>query len=227
VASRKEEKERLRQERLEAERAAASGGSRRTLGLVVGGLLVVAAIAAVVGVIIAGGDGGSKKGGLEADDRSGTKPPAVQVADLDKAAKLAGCTARKFPIEGRTHVSPGTKVRYRTTPPTSGNHFPLATEDGAYRSAPDPRNFVHSLEHGRIEIQYKPSLPESEQLLLKGLFDEDPSHMLLFPNEDMPYQVAASAWGYRLACPRFNNRIFDAIRAFKDDRRDRGPEFIP
>jgi hypothetical protein len=235
VASRKEEKERLRQERLAAEREAESAaGQRRTLGLVVGGLLVVAAIAAVVIVIASGGGGSSgnnpasgSTGGVKVDDRKGTKPPAVKIANLDKASKLAHCSVAKFPIEGRTHIAPGTKVHYKTIPPTSGNHDPVPTEDGAYRATPEPRHFVHALEHGRIEIQYQPSLPENRQLLLKGLFDEDPSHMLLFPNKNMPYQVAATAWGYRLACPKYNDKIFDAIRAFKDARRDRGPEFIP
>ena len=42
------------------------------------------------------------------------------------------------------------------------------------------------MEHGRIEIQYTPDLPEADQLALKGVFDEDPDGMLLFPNPECP-----------------------------------------
>ena len=51
---------------------------------------------------------------------------------------------------------------------------------------PEPWYFVHSLEHGRIEIQYSPDLPEDDQLALKGVFDQQPDGMLLFPNDEMP-----------------------------------------
>lgn len=234
MASRKEEKERLRQERLEAEQAAAeSAGQRRVLGLAIGGGLIAAAVAAVVVVVVAGGGdgggdgGGGDRGGVQVDDRTGTKPPAVQVADLRKSARLAGCTVGTFPDEGRMHVKPAKEVRYKTKPPTSGNHDPVPTEDGAYLTTPEDRHFVHSLEHGRILIQYSPSLSKERQLRLKGLFDEDPGHMLLFPNKDMPFEVAATAWRHRLGCPKYNDRVFDAVRAFKDSYRDRGPEFIP
>ena len=39
--------------------------------------------------------------------------------------------------------------------------------------------------------------------------------------------VAATAWGNSLACPTFNDQVFDAIRAFRSHHADKGPEFIP
>ena len=76
--------------------------------------------------------------------------------------------------------------------------------DGAYIDTPEPRSVVHSLEHGRIEIQYSPDLPEEDQLALKGVFDEDPNGMLMFPNPDMPYEVAATAWTNLLGCDSYD-----------------------
>ena len=70
---------------------------------------------------------------------------------------------------------------------------------------PDALDFVHSLEHGRIEIQYSPDLPE-DQLALKGVFDESPAGMLLFPNTDMPYEVAATAWTQLMGCKEYEGQ---------------------
>ena len=76
-------------------------------------------------------------------------------------------------------------------------------------------DFVHSLEHGRLEIQYAPDLPEKDQLALKGLYDTMYGATLLFPNEKMPYEVAATTWTNLLGCPTYKGAItLDAIRAF-------------
>ena len=84
---------------------------------------------------------------------------------------------------------------------------------------------VHSLEHGRIEIQYSPDLPEEDQLALKGVFDEDPAGMLLFPNPEMPYDVAVTAWTQLMACDTYEGAAtLDAIRDFRDTYRGQGPE---
>ncbi|HET7507650.1 MAG TPA: DUF3105 domain-containing protein, partial [Solirubrobacterales bacterium] len=78
-----------------------------------------------------------------------------------------------------------------------------------------PIDYVHSLEHGRLEIQYAPSLPEKDQLELKGLYDTMYGASLLFPNKNMPYQVAATTWTNLLGCPEYKGSItLDAIRAF-------------
>ena len=248
MASRKEEKERLRQQRLAAERAAASTGRRRLIaGYVVAGVLTAAVLAGLVAVIASGGSdggidacseahiknsGGTFKG-LEPDCREGTTPPQIRIADLQTSADQAGCELRlDLPQEDRTHVPNSQPVQYKTVPPTSGNHNPVPIDDGAYRtpitSNPDQttnvRSSVHALEHGRIEIQYKPSLPENQQLALKGIFDEDPNGVLLFPNPDMPYDVAVTAWTNEAACPNYNETVLDVIRNFRDTYLGNGPE---
>ncbi len=74
---------------------------------------------------------------------------------------------------------------------------------------------VHSLEHGRMEIQYSPELPEEDQLALKGVYDTMYGGTLLFPNTNMDYEVAATTWTNLIGCPEYKGAItLDAIRAF-------------
>jgi hypothetical protein len=235
MASRKDEKARLRAEREERERTAAAGARRkRLIGYGAAGVLGLAALVAVVVVALAGG--GGEGGGSGGESRAAAVPadpselptepvPPRRISDLDQAARAAGCTARGFRSEGRDHVPDD--VTYKSDPPHSGPHDAVPSEDGVYTDAPPDENLVHSLEHGRVIVQYKPSVSEEMKGQLKALFDEDPYHMMLLPNPDMPHEVAASAWTQVLGCERANDKVFDAIRAFKERHRDRAPEFVP
>ena len=229
MASRKEEKERLRREREEREREAQSGARRRRLiGYGVGGALALAALVAIVVVAVASGGGSDRKserGPRPNADLPKSAVPPQREADFAKAIEASGCIAKRLPSEGRGHTT--SPVKYRSTPPTSGKHNPVPAEDGAYAERPGQEHLVHALEHGRIIVQFKPSAPEKLRGQLKSLFDEDPYHMILTPNPDMPYEVAATAWTELLGCKKANDRVFDAIRAFKQRNRDRGPEFVP
>ena len=245
----------MRQERLAAQQAASSTERRRLiLGYVVAGL-IVAAILAGIFVVITGGDeteGGSGKveadvgesenchieplsgstNDVPCDGREGTAPPALQQGDLEAAAQAANCELQlDLKDEGNTHIEPDAKPPdYQTNPPTSGNHAipPRQQADGAYAEKPDDIFIVHSLEHGRVEIQYSPDLPEEDQLALKGIFDESPDGMLIFPNPDMPYEVATTAWTQLMGCDTFEgDATLDAIRDFRDIYRGNGPEPVP
>jgi len=246
MASRKEEKERLRQARIEAESREASEAQRRLmLGYLVAGLLAAAVLAGLVIVILNAGGGGSDDypaeahiatefggivaAGVQPDGREGTTPPAVQQADLEQAASLAGCELQlDLDDEGNGHLKPNDEPPdYGTNPPTSGDHSPEPLADGAFSTSPEEINALHALEHGRVAIQYSPDLPEEDQLLLKGVFDESPNGMLMFPNPDMPYDVAATAWTQLIGCKKFDERSLDAIRAFRDVYRGQGPEAVP
>ena len=248
MASRKEEKERLRQARIEAERREASEAQRRLmLGYLVAGLLAAAVLAGLVIVILSGGGGGSEDvgpeeahivpetgtppEGIEPDGREGTTPPAIQQADLEEAAKLADCELQlDLADEGNSHLKPNEDPPdYETNPATSGDHIvpPLQASDGAYADPVEAINAVHSLEHGRVAIQYDPDLPESEQLMLKGVFDESPAGMLMFPNPDMPYAVAVTAWTQLAGCKEYSDGVIDVVRDFRDTYRGQGPEPVP
>jgi uncharacterized protein DUF3105 len=228
---REEERERLRQAREERESTQAKSGKRR--------LVAVYAIAAVVGLavvaglvaVVASSGGGSENGGahinqasgstngFEPDEREGVAPAAVKVTNLKDAAKKAGCDLRlRLKDEGHNHLPPTAATPdYKTNPPTSGNHAeaPYQEADGAYSEMPGEIFIVHSLEHGRMEIQYSPSLPEEDQLDLKGLYDTMYGGTLLFPNENMDYEVAATTWTNLLGCDEYKGAItLDAIRDF-------------
>jgi hypothetical protein len=228
MSSRQEEKERRRQERLAAEQAAQQNAARRKrLGLVAGGVLAVAIVVVVVLLVVSGGDDPGSGGG------QAQAAPSFGVTNLQEAARAADCRVQSFRIEGRGHTSQS--VRYRTNPPTSGDHNPTPADDGVYApgNPPDVEQSVHSLEHGRILIQYKRGTPQQQIDQLRSVFDEEVKgtggyHTLLFENQtNMEPALAVTAWGRSLTCPAFNDRVFDAIRAFRLQYVDKGPEFIP
>jgi hypothetical protein len=218
MASRREEKEQRRQDRLARERAQVEEArKRRVYSIVAGSVLVVGAIIAVVVAVAAGGGSSSSSGGREfgySKTASPTAtPPAEKIADLPAAAKAAGCRLENPPIEGRTHVTG--PVKYHTVPPTSGNHYPIPQTDGVYTSTPPFTHLVHTLEHGRVEFQYKPGINRQRLAQLGGLYNDDKSYTLLFPNAHMPYEVAVTAWGHLAGCRKVSDATFDVIRDFK------------
>jgi uncharacterized protein DUF3105 len=231
------ERERLREERIAAEESEKQSGRNR---LVIGYAIVstvVLAVAVLVFVLVSGGDssgsgntddGGAhinpnqemgSTNGVEPDERAGIIPVRTKVFDLDQAAKQAGCDLRlKLEDEGHEHLPPNAaEPNYKTEPPTSGNHVqpPYQQADGAYSEEPKQLDVVHSLEHGRMAIEYSPDLPEKAQLELKGLYDTMYGASLFFPYEDMPYEVAAVTWTNMIGCKTYKGEAtLDAIRAF-------------
>ena len=226
MASRKEQKERLRQERMQREQEAAAAAARRKrMGYGVAGVLVAAVVIAVAAIALAGG-GSSSTGTSDSGWPSGSIPKRKET-DLVAAAKAAGCVLQHPAMEGRTHVTG--HVNYKTAPPTSGPHNPVWAHDGAYRSnPPGVEHLVHPLEHGRVIYWFKPNAPLRVIGDLKKLYDEDHALVILTPYvRPMPYQVAATAWTELLGCPAYNDRVPDAFRAFRDQFRLKGPEYVP
>ncbi|MBK5220494.1 MAG: DUF3105 domain-containing protein [Thermoleophilia bacterium] len=230
---RERERDQLRQERVGAEAAdKSSGRSRLIVGYAIASTAVLAIAVAIFLIASGGGDDGGggdahinlntsigSTNGVQPDDRAGTVPAAAKTTDLEAAAKAAGCQLRLgLKDEGKEHIPPGSPTpEYGTDPPTSGNHVepPYQQADGAYSEMPEEIDIVHSLEHGRMEIQYAPDLPEAAQLELKGLFETMYGATLLFPNDKMPYEVAATTWTNLLGCPTYKGAAtLDAIRAF-------------
>lgn len=238
MSSRKEQKEQLRREREEREATERTAARRRRLiGYAAGAAVVILALAAAGFLLMSGDDGG---GGRETSANvlpDGGEVPEQQITDLADAAEAAGCELKSLKAKPPEHTSDiGEKIEYPTDPPTSGKHFQEAAEDGAYEEAPDVKTVVHALEHGRVGVWFKSSLAEQQRANLQALFDEDAYQLLLTPNDTMPYDVAATAWnrepppngtGRLLGCKTISDKTFDAIRAFKDEHRSRGPEAVP
>jgi hypothetical protein len=234
VSSRQEEKERRRVERLDREQAEAKRASRRKrMQLAFGALLALAAVAGIVVAVLVSTGGGDGKPSRASDSTSAAKLPVQEVSDIKAAAEAAGCTLNNPAYEGAGHAQKAFKPSdYKTNPPTSGNHTPDWYEDGIYAAGDVPSlgKTVHPLEHGRIEIQYKPGTPKATVDQLEALLAEndDGYHMLLFENTTgMKAAVAATAWTHSVTCPEMNDKVFDAFRTFRARYTDKGPERVP
>lgn len=244
MSSRKEQKEALRREREAREQAAKAAQRRKQLvGYGVGGALALAAVVIVVVVLAAGGGDGGPNGEGNAFPSGGkVEDPGPLSADVEAAADAAGCELKSNKVDdplpdGSYHLQSETDSgNHKQNPPTSGLHNPIPADDGLYQEAPTDEQLVHSLEHGRVIIWAKPSLPKEDRAALRALFEQDDLQMILVPRANMPYAVAATAWngdpkptgvGRLMGCPRFDDKVVDALRAFRDEHRARGPEPVP
>ena len=206
--------------------------------------LVLALLALVLAAAVAGcGDDDDSEGGTQAGGSEpallpeGGEVPDQKIDDLDAAAEAAGCEQEETKADSRDHVADiNAQVDYPTNPPTAGRHFGAAAEDGIYEEAPPDITVVHSHEHGRVVIWFKPSLPAKDRAGLRALVEDDSDKMLLIPRPNMPFDVAATAWnrdpeplgtGRLLGCPSFGPEVYDALRTFRDENRGQGPEAIP
>jgi hypothetical protein len=236
MASRKEQKEQLRREREAREAAAQSSkGRQRLIGYAVGGGVVL--IAAIIAIVVLAGGGGDDASANVLPD-GGDVPEIAEVDTVEEGAKAGDCELKSFPGKSREHLADlSQQVKYASKPPTSGNHYQVPAEDGAYEDPPDVKEIVHTLEHGRIVIWFKKSLPGDARAALKAYYDDDSYQMVLLPDTTgMKYEVAATAWnrdptpngtGRLLGCMKFNDGVFTALEAFKDEHRSRGPEPVP
>lgn len=236
MASRQEEKEQRRREREEAEKAERAAAARkRRVQMVGGGILTLALIGTVVALLAGtlGGDGGNGGDGPRtANEAANVALPEPEITDVEEAAKAAGCELEHPKYEGAGHEEKQFQPSdYETNPPTSGPHFPTWYEDGIYApgDVPDLGQLVHTLEHGRINVQYKPGTPQDVVDKLEAFAAEKTGyHILLYENTtDMDAQVAATAWTHLLKCPEYNDQVPDALRTFYDAYVDKGPEQVP
>ena len=208
-----------------------SKGERKGMGRRIadsaGVLLVVLVMAA-----LAGCGGGDDDSGGEAhvntdsgstneaifDEREGKSPPPSRGESLKQAAEKASCFLRQdLKAEGTKSLPPDApEPEYETDPPTSGDHVetPYQQADGAYLTMPRAMDYVAALDHGRVAIHYAPDLTQEAQEELKGLYDTMYGGTLLFPDDEMNYAVAATAWTNFIGCPGFEEETFEAVRAF-------------
>jgi len=198
----------------------------------------------VVAIMLATGGGNSSGGGGNGGNvfPSGGSAPKQKVFDVGSAARAAGCeliTTKSKGESDRLHTDgPSVRVKYRSNPPTLGKHWPpgYQADDGLYSQSPADEALVHTMEHGRVIIWVKPTLPEEARKTLRALFDEDSYQLVMTPRRKMPYDVATTAWngdpapggtGRTLACMSWNAKVVDALRTFRDDNRSQGPEPVP
>ena len=130
--------------------------------------------------------------------------------------------------EGRAHVSEGTDVQYQSNPPTSGDHWGEPLADGIYDTEKPDEATVHSLEHGRVWVSYKPSVPEHTKKTLEALLKKY-NGTVLTPRSANDTDIALAAWN-KLDTFNLNaDGTFDEQRVtdFINRWRNKGPEFVP
>ena len=222
MASRKAEKEARRAERMRREAEAARRQRRRRRLTVT--LAVLAALAIVGGALALAlsGDGG---GETKVSYPDGGSLPERRETRLAPAVRESDCVTEDPAEEGSEHVE--TPVDYKANPPHSGNHSPHAAEDDLYEDAVPKEEAVHALEHGRVIVWVPPTATEQLRASVKALYDEDPYHVIVTPDPDLKVGLAATAWTRTLTCKTADDSVFDAVRAFKEKWRDKGPEFVP
>jgi len=235
MSSRAEQKEARRREREEQEQAAAkSAANKRRLQIVAGAVLGLALVGAILAVVLGGGDDKKDPG-----DTTAATAPTAKITNFDEAVKASGCVYKAAPPTGGGEHTQGNgeQVEYPENPPSSGRHDPTWAEAGIYEPGNEPvkEMWVHSLEHGRIVITYKPGTPAKTIKELEGVFNEPllgtPGYQkqVLQNNTNMPFAVAALAWGQKLTCTKVTNApaTYDAIRAFATRFANKAPEEVP
>jgi hypothetical protein len=239
VSHRREQKEALRREReLREQQARAAEQRKKLVGYGGAGLLAILAVAVLLVFATGGDDAGSGPGNAGNVFPDGGSFPEQKMFDVGPAAKAAGCELRSKKGSGvATHTtSLDQRMKYNTNPPTTGRHYEIPAQDGIYGEAPQDEQLVHTMEHGRVIFWVKPSLPEKQRADLRALVEDDSYQMVLVPRSNMPYAVAATAWngepapegrGQLMLCNEVNDKTFDALQAFRDEHRSKGPEPIP
>ena len=235
MSSRKEQKEALRKERLAREQKAAQAAARkRLIGIIVAAILVLGIVGALVAVVLAGGDdggGGGNANSSEIDFPDAREIPPQTDARLEVALRGSGCKLESPPLAEETDHRDG-DIEYVTNPPASGPQNEVPAEDDFYEESPSEERVLHALEHGRVGIWVNPRAPTDTLAGIRSLYDEDPYHVIVTPQPGLREDVALSAWeaeksGRILRCRSVTDESWDAMRAFKEQYRDKGPEFTP
>jgi hypothetical protein len=238
VAHRRDQKESLRREReLREQQARAAEQRKKMVGYGIGAAIAIAAVVAAILLLTGGDEASSGPGNAGNVFPDGGSFPEQTVFEVEPSAKAAGCELRSVKGKPATHTTDlAERVKYSTNPPTTGRHYEIPADDGIYGRAPQDEQLVHNMEHGRVIVWVKPSLPEKQRADLRALVEDDPYQMVLVPRRDMPYAVAATAWnadpapngtGRMLLCDEVNDKTFDALASFRDEHRSQGPEPIP
>jgi hypothetical protein len=126
---------------------------------------------------------------------------------------MAGCELRRVP--------PGERVN----PPVN---FPAGADParaGHYDEAPATAALTAALRAGLVVIQFRAGLDEQSVEELKTIQKAVPAGTILTPNAtDMPYDVAATAYGRLLGCDEFTDRVVEAIQLFRGRWIGSGPD---
>lgn len=127
---------------------------------------------------------------------------------------------QEFPSEGSTHVPVGTKVEYKTNPPTSGNHYPEPANWGVYQQTLQDEQVVHNLEHGGIWISYK-DIDDDTKAKLEDIARKNSGSVLLEPRPANDAKIAIASWTRSITMDTFDRA---KIEEFITHNKNKSPE---
>lgn len=161
-----------------------------------------------------GGGAGAGPTGGQGGEGGSDSPPVVTVLHPDQTP-LPGQTecvvtiTDNQPFEGHTHVPVCTGVPYETSPPSSGNHWPVWAQFRAFDTPVPHEMLVHNLEHGAIVMLYRcdeacPEIPAAYEVAAAA-YGPDPlcimsptnaarSRIVVAPDPSLAEPIGLSAW---------------------------------
>ena len=235
MSSRQEEKERRRREREEKQQAEKAAAARRKrLQMVFGVVLAVLVLGGrprwSLGRALGGGDSGEPReapaGGADIPARAGGRPQEGRRGRRLQARRRAerGRRPRGEGLQGLRLQAEPAHLRQPLPAVVRGRHLRAGRHAGARQARPHARarpdrhpvQEGHAGDHGRAS---------SRRSTTRWTAATTCCCSRTAPN--MPFAVAATAWDHQLGCPTMNPKVFDAIRAFRDEYIDKGPGSRP
>lgn len=126
---------------------------------------------------------------------------------------------------GREHITVGAQhPPYNSNPPTSGPHWPQPAPWGIYEDEQPDEQLVHNLEHGGVNVFYKPDLPKDQIARLEDFVRPHRVKVILAPRAANETLIALTSWNHILKLNEFDE---EKIKSFIQTNRNRGPEFVP
>ena len=131
------------------------------------------------------------------------------------------CVELREPADSQSllHVIDPADVEYESHPPTSGPHLAAPVATGLIDFPLDPALQVRVLEAGNTVIQYE-NLTLDEADTIRDLADLE---VVVAPGVDLPANVVATAWTWKLLCDGTGEAAIAAIEQFASRRGDDAP----
>ena len=150
----------------------------------------------------------------------------------NRSAPPAVLLGEKHADQGQKHIATGAAHEtYNSNLPSSGSHYTEPTLWGIKDAALPDETLIHNLEHGGVEIAYKPGLPQAQIDQLKAIFAKLPASpqfhevkAVLIPRAANDHSIQLAAWTYTYNLDQIDEA---KILQFYNDHLDKGPELVP
>jgi len=126
----------------------------------------------------------------------------------------------EFDIEGKEHVAAGTDVKYKTNPPSSGDHYAVPADWGIYDEELTEEAVVHSIEHGGIWIAYQDTSDE-ERSVLEEIGRENSQSVIVSPRSANDAKISIVSWGRMMKLESVDKAI---IQKYINTYKNQSPE---